>query len=226
GTPIQANMDSKDTEYFDQLLQLHSVYRITEFTCEQTLPWERTLDNPTSLTFGKYISAQEIPNTDFPEHYFNFVAYNELPAKVNIKNPLLTGFAFDSGNIIQLALWHEMALTFNITEYEDMEKPVIIAVTSCWVRHFNGLQLSGTSVTHYYLNPNIPETYHIKEQYQQPGNTIPILNIHHQRHQNLEEEKYRNRFPLATLLEINPQNYQVTDREPFLLHASATKWTP
>nr|GEU66750.1 helitron helicase-like domain-containing protein [Tanacetum cinerariifolium] len=68
------------------------------------------------------------------------------------------------GNIIQLALWHEMALTFNITEYEAMEKPVVIAVTSCWVRHFNGLQLSGTSATHYYLNPKIPETYHIKEQ--------------------------------------------------------------
>nr|GEY47962.1 nucleic acid-binding, OB-fold protein [Tanacetum cinerariifolium] len=93
------------------------------------------------------------------------------------------------GNIIQLALWHEMALTFNITEYEDMEKPVIIAITSCWVRHFNdtlfellhsqycnnikpsvtntitytGLQLSATSATHYYLNPNILETYHIKE---------------------------------------------------------------
>nr|GEX43145.1 DNA helicase [Tanacetum cinerariifolium] len=90
GTPIQANMDSKDTEYFDQLLQLHITYRITGFSCEQTLPWERTLDNPTSLTFGKCISVQEIPNTDFPEHYFNFVAYNELPSKVNIKNPLLT----------------------------------------------------------------------------------------------------------------------------------------
>nr|GEX32870.1 DNA helicase [Tanacetum cinerariifolium] len=163
GIPIQANMDSKDTEYFDQLLQLHSAYRITGFSCEQTLPWERTLDNPTSFTFGKYISVQAIPNTDFPEHYFNFVAYNELPAKVNAKNPLLTDFAFDSGNIIQLALWHELALTFNITEYEAMEKPVILAVTSCWVRRFNGLQLSGTSATHYYLNPNIPKTYNIKE---------------------------------------------------------------
>nr|GEW08022.1 DNA helicase [Tanacetum cinerariifolium] len=96
------------------------------------------------------------------EHYFNFAAYNELPAKVNVKNPVLTG-----------------------------------------------LQLSGTSATHYYLNPNIPETYHIKEQYQQLGNTVPILNIHNQRHQNLKEEKYRNQFPLATLLEVNPPNYQI-----------------
>nr|GEX94409.1 hypothetical protein [Tanacetum cinerariifolium] len=104
-----------------------------------------------------------------------------------------------------------MGLTFNITEYEAMEKPVIIVVTLCG----SGTStLSGTSTTHYYLNPNISETYHIKEQYQQLGNTIPILNIHHQRHQNLEEEKYRNRFALATLLEVNPQNYQVIPGDP------------
>ncbi|GKC51828.1 reverse transcriptase domain-containing protein [Tanacetum coccineum] len=57
-----------------------------------------------------------------------------------------------------------MALTFDIREYESMEKPVVIAISSYWVRHFNGLQLSGTSATHYYLNPNMPETYHIKQQ--------------------------------------------------------------
>ncbi|GJR43766.1 DNA helicase [Tanacetum coccineum] len=169
GTPIRANMDAKDTEYFEQLLQLHSAYRITGFSCEQTIPWERTLDNQTSLTFGKFISLQEIPNDDFPQHYFNFAAYNELPAKVNVKNTVLTG-----------------------------------------------LQLSGTSATHYYLNPNIPETYHIKEQYQQLANTVPILNIDNQRHQNQEEENHRHRFPLATLLEVNPQNYQ---RARFTSHA-------
>nr|GEU49652.1 hypothetical protein [Tanacetum cinerariifolium] len=133
----------------------------------------------------------------------------------------------NGGNIIQLALWHEMELTFNITEYEAMEKPVIIAVTFCWVRHFNGLQLSGTSTSHYYLNPNIPKTYHIKEQYQQLGNTIPISNIHNQRHQNLKEEKYRNRFPLATLLEVNPQNYQrtrFTSHERIYKISTQNKW--
>nr|GEU88960.1 DNA helicase [Tanacetum cinerariifolium] len=60
------------------------------FSCEQTIPWERTLDNPMSFTFRKFISLQEISNTDFPEHYFNFAAYNELPAKVNVRNPVLT----------------------------------------------------------------------------------------------------------------------------------------
>nr|GEU45487.1 DNA helicase [Tanacetum cinerariifolium] len=31
GTPIQANMDAKDTEYFDQLHELHAAYRITDY---------------------------------------------------------------------------------------------------------------------------------------------------------------------------------------------------
>ncbi|GJZ46103.1 DNA helicase [Tanacetum coccineum] len=161
GTPIQANMDAKDTEYFDQLLELHAAYRIAGFNCEHTLPWERTLDNPTSLTFGKFISLQEIPNNDFPEHYFNFSSYNELPAKLHIRNPVLTDYIgyvqgvseirtsgnvtsnrihrriIDiqnlSENIIRLTLWHEMALNFNLREYEAMEKPVVIAVSSCWM---------------------------------------------------------------------------------------------
>nr|GEW39822.1 nucleic acid-binding, OB-fold protein [Tanacetum cinerariifolium] len=52
GTAIQANMDVKDADYFNQLLQNHKVYRISGFSCEQTCHWERTLQNPTSLIFG------------------------------------------------------------------------------------------------------------------------------------------------------------------------------
>nr|GEV27545.1 hypothetical protein [Tanacetum cinerariifolium] len=55
GTPIQANMDVKDTDYFDQLLQHCRAYRISGFSCEQTGLWERTLDNPTSLIFGRKV---------------------------------------------------------------------------------------------------------------------------------------------------------------------------
>ncbi|GKG17070.1 hypothetical protein Tco_0362027, partial [Tanacetum coccineum] len=64
--------------------------RQTSFSCEQTAPWERTLDNPTSLTFGKFITVQEIPNDNFLEHYFNFISYNELPTKLNVRDPVLT----------------------------------------------------------------------------------------------------------------------------------------
>ncbi|GJY99142.1 DNA helicase [Tanacetum coccineum] len=90
GTPIQANMGVEDAEYFDQLLELHTAYRISDFSCDKTSPWERTLENDTSLIFGKYIQLHNIPNDDFPEHYFNFAAYNELARRANVKNAVVT----------------------------------------------------------------------------------------------------------------------------------------
>ncbi|GJT82783.1 probable UDP-3-O-acyl-N-acetylglucosamine deacetylase 2, mitochondrial isoform X1 [Tanacetum coccineum] len=38
--------------------------------------------------------------------------------------------------------------------------------------------------------------------------TSPFLNVNNQRYEDPEQEKTRNCFPLATLLEVNPQNYQ------------------
>nr|GFA52519.1 DNA helicase [Tanacetum cinerariifolium] len=90
GTPIQANMDVKDIAYFDRLLQLHKAYRISGFSCEQTCLWERTLDNPTSLIFDRFIQLEEVPEEDFPEHYVNFASYNELAARADVKNAILT----------------------------------------------------------------------------------------------------------------------------------------
>ncbi|GJW13242.1 phospholipase-like protein, partial [Tanacetum coccineum] len=113
-----------------------------------------------------------------------------------------------SGNIIGLALWNEMATEFDMQIYDSLLKPVVIAVISCWVSRYNGLQLSATSATHYYLNPNIPETLHIKQQHEQSTDTTPFLIINNQPYEDLNLERTRNRFPLATLLAVNPQNYQ------------------
>ncbi|GJV27853.1 DNA helicase [Tanacetum coccineum] len=117
-----------------------------------------------------------------------------------------------SGNAISLALWHDMAVNFNLQEYEVLERPVVIAVSSCWVRRFHGLQLFSTSTTHYYLNPNIPETFHIKQVHQQLPEPQVMLNIDNQRYENPEEEKTRNQFPLATLFDLDPQNYEQYDK--------------
>ncbi|GKA65256.1 hypothetical protein Tco_0764963, partial [Tanacetum coccineum] len=45
---------------------------------------------PTSLIFGKIVDIKEISNVSFLEHYFNFAAYNELPARANVRNAILT----------------------------------------------------------------------------------------------------------------------------------------
>nr|GEZ27334.1 hypothetical protein [Tanacetum cinerariifolium] len=143
--------------------------------------WERTLPTEISLIFGRYLQAKEIAVTNFPKHYFNFAAYNELSDRLAAKNSILTDYigrirsvgrivitenatamrksrrAIDienlSGNTIGFTLWDEMALNFNVSKYDSMEKLVIIAVSSCYINRYNGLQLSVTSSTHYYFNP-------------------------------------------------------------------------
>ena len=41
---IQANMDVKDTQYFNQVLKLNAAYRISRFSCEEARKWQCTLD--------------------------------------------------------------------------------------------------------------------------------------------------------------------------------------
>nr|GEY60326.1 hypothetical protein [Tanacetum cinerariifolium] len=74
GTLIQANMDVKDADYFDQLLQHRKAYGISCFSREQTGLWERTLDNPTSLIF-------------------QFCFLQRVPARTNVNHTILTDYA-------------------------------------------------------------------------------------------------------------------------------------
>nr|GEZ91001.1 nucleic acid-binding, OB-fold protein [Tanacetum cinerariifolium] len=120
---------------------------------------ERTLENPTSLIFGRYIDLIEILNDGFPEHYFNFASYNELSARADVRIVILTAVSrvhtsgdattnrirrrIDiqdlDGNTIVLTLWHEMALNFNVQEYEAMEKPVVIAMESILTNYYEAV---------------------------------------------------------------------------------------
>ncbi|GKA93172.1 hypothetical protein Tco_0815158 [Tanacetum coccineum] len=112
-----------------------------------------------------------------------------------------------SGKIIGLTLWNEMATEFDMAGYELMQKPIVIA-------------LSGSSATHYYLNPNIAEPYQIQQLHPQITDAFPTLNIQTQRHEEPEQEKTRNRFPLSALLEVGP----LSDNHPLPLQFETDKW--
>ncbi|XP_071719946.1 uncharacterized protein [Rutidosis leptorrhynchoides] len=59
-----------------------------------------------------------------------------------------------SGNTLQVTLWNEIATAFDAETYDLVEKPVILAVSSCRPKLFRGdLQLNGTKATHCYFNP-------------------------------------------------------------------------
>ncbi|GJV25655.1 DNA helicase [Tanacetum coccineum] len=95
----------------------------------------------------------------FPEHHFNFIAYNEVADRANVSGAPLTD-------------------KFDMDEYEKLQKPVIIAVSSAWAnKRYGELQLSATSATHYYLNPNIQEVDYILSVYKDLINPTPALEI-------------------------------------------------
>ncbi|GKB03353.1 DNA helicase [Tanacetum coccineum] len=79
---IQANMSLKDLDYFNPKLQIGMAYRISNFICEPTSPYQQTLENKTSLRFGKYTTFDNIPATTFPHHFFQFTSYNQLELKM------------------------------------------------------------------------------------------------------------------------------------------------
>ncbi|GKC10500.1 hypothetical protein Tco_1007282, partial [Tanacetum coccineum] len=51
-------MDLKDTEYFNELLQLNNAYRISRFGCTDTKKWQRTVDNKTTLDISIYSEGE------------------------------------------------------------------------------------------------------------------------------------------------------------------------
>ncbi|PWA94502.1 nucleic acid-binding, OB-fold protein [Artemisia annua] len=92
GSAIQANADLKEEERFERDLQVNCVYRIEGFGFEKTDSWGKTLDNDITLCFGKHTHVQLLKDEDFPYHYFNFAAYNELGGRLEKKNPILTDY--------------------------------------------------------------------------------------------------------------------------------------
>ncbi|PWA35398.1 hypothetical protein CTI12_AA609870 [Artemisia annua] len=112
-------------------------------------------------------------------------------------------------NSIELTLWGSLAETFNKEGIDALEKPVIIAVTSCRVsRYQNNLQLSSTPATYYYINPTIPELEQYKQEYRTMFNINPPLQVIRQPFHDKEKEKTRNRFPLASLMVQVPLSYK------------------
>nr|GEX13999.1 nucleic acid-binding, OB-fold protein [Tanacetum cinerariifolium] len=134
--------------------------------------------------------------SEFPEHHFEFVAYNQLASRITYKDenskmiyPLLTDYLGclrsigeatpirDSkteqnylrkldikntdGNVVEFAMWDEVANNFNKESIEKLAPLVTIVVSLCKVTKYRDLQLTATSATHYYINPHTPEAQYL-----------------------------------------------------------------
>ncbi|PWA34738.1 hypothetical protein CTI12_AA616250 [Artemisia annua] len=145
GSAIQANTDLKEKARFDRDLQINSVYKIQGFGFEKADGWGKTLDNDFTLSFGKYTQIEQLSETNFPYHYFNFAAFNELNARLEKKNPILTG------GQIQMSATSATRYYFN----PDVEETRQL-LAACELA--GQIQMSATSATRYYFNPDVEET--------------------------------------------------------------------
>ncbi|PWA36919.1 helitron helicase-like domain-containing protein [Artemisia annua] len=214
GHAIQANMEAPEINHFKGILIPGKTYRVYNFTCVPTENWQQILTNPVSLSFTTSIAFDAIDDDGFPNHYFDFVSYSQLPSRVidpmdktKKPQPILTGCYISSTKSDKIgnpnknrAAFRKIEiqnLNFNKEEIDAMEKPVIIAVSSCRVSRFrNNLQLSATPATYYYIDPDIPEL----QQYREAFNLNPPLQIIRQPFKDKEREKFCNRYPLAVLM--------------------------
>ena len=94
-------MNIRDIDFFNPKIKVGSVYRISEFMCEPTNPYQQTIDNKTSIRFGRITKFEPTTTTDIPHHYFNFVSYNQLQSRVpredasgRMEYPILTGHVY------------------------------------------------------------------------------------------------------------------------------------
>ncbi|GJU87513.1 DNA helicase [Tanacetum coccineum] len=82
-TAIQATMDLRSLTYFDQLLKLKKAYRILNFICENTKPYQQTLENKVSLKFGQITSFEVLPGKEITP----YVQLSATPATYYYINP-------------------------------------------------------------------------------------------------------------------------------------------
>ncbi|GKC66752.1 hypothetical protein Tco_1099350, partial [Tanacetum coccineum] len=82
---------------------------------------------------------------------------------------------------LPFVIWNETAENFDMVTYAAMEKPVVIVVSSTWVTKRYGD----------FINP------------------VHTLQVQRQRCSTKQEEQMRNRYSLESLLNVNPQHYQV-----------------
>ncbi|PWA40736.1 hypothetical protein CTI12_AA556890 [Artemisia annua] len=178
GSAIQANADLKEKERFERDLQINSVYKIQGFGFEKTDSWGKTLDNDFTLCFGKYTQIDLLQDNHFPYHYFNFAAFNELNARLEKKNPILTDY---------------------IGYVHNLEK----------VKEYGGATTNRVKAEHCYDSYKKPHLAVII--YNETNTAVPQLEVQTERLTNWEQERNRNRVPLATLLQIDPKTQQKCD---------------
>ncbi|GJU58778.1 DNA helicase, partial [Tanacetum coccineum] len=183
---IQANMDINNIDYFNPLLKPGTVYRFSNFIYETTNPYHQTLVNKVSLKFGKITRFDILTEkeSEFPEHHFEFIAYNQLASKVPYQDenskmiyPVLTGCIRSNNNVTPFGDANTGQKYLRKVDIENLDGNIVeFTMWDELVKQFNKAKnrkdkspviivvsscrvtkYKATPATYYYINPRIPK---------------------------------------------------------------------
>ncbi|GJU48659.1 nucleic acid-binding, OB-fold protein [Tanacetum coccineum] len=213
GNAIQTNINVSDVEYFNQILEIGSAYRVYDLAMNQqahgsillktkqvsdlgdTLnlkPYQRLAFQIISLTLLYWLCSTvgDLAILEDPNRR------HTIRRKVDIEN--------QDGIIIKFTMWGDVALEFDKELVEIMEGPKIIVVSSCHVSWYRVVCLSCHSL---YLNPNIPNTELSRAEYKKNPNRSPLLEVCKHWFEDPDKERLQNRYSLALFLHQNQEAY-------------------
>ncbi|KAL8255655.1 hypothetical protein R6Q59_030722, partial [Mikania micrantha] len=180
-----------------------------------------------ALKIGKATTI--IPMTEInniPHHYFNFVPYNDLTARV-YHDKILTDYigiiktvhgdhkqpdsiirldvANQSGEQIQITLWPEIASLVDIEALTNKKQHVVAAISSLRVSEFKGkIQMASTSATRVHTDPDINIAKTILASYTAQEDTNTPTNTYDLPLQTIIDPSTHNRTTIAALLQRIP----------------------
>uniref|UniRef100_A0A251TN62 Putative nucleic acid-binding, OB-fold protein n=3 Tax=Helianthus annuus TaxID=4232 RepID=A0A251TN62_HELAN len=176
---IQAFVKGKNCKTLDSKLCLQTCYQIKGYGCTDPDNFTNTLTHPATMNLGNATVITSIPdNENIPKQYFELATRRRMEVqaktegivdkKTHENRPYVVLSLKDCSNQdVTVALWEEIATVksrFNRAEIEAGAAPVILAMTGLKAKTYYGtLQLSSTSSTHVYLNPQTVETETLKE---------------------------------------------------------------
>ncbi|KAD7476907.1 hypothetical protein E3N88_00043 [Mikania micrantha] len=140
GSGIQSLFEKTEEDHFNKIINLMTCYTFSNYVCVNAPTIYSVTPHRAALKIGK--AATIIPMTEInniPHHYFNFVPYNDLTARV-YHDKILT----------------EIASLVDIEALTNKKQHVVAAISSLRVSEFKGkIQMASTSATRVHTDPDI-----------------------------------------------------------------------
>ncbi|KAF5781652.1 putative nucleic acid-binding, replication factor A [Helianthus annuus] len=153
----------------------HSCYRVSHYLSGEARDKYNVVKHDVILRLGKGTTFESIPDFGFPFHYFNFLPYTNLKERIDnhtiltdfigrfvrftfdrptASNRRLLKFEVEDISSLRFPYGKEIADTIDKVSFTRAPFPAILALTSMKVGIYYDLQLTSTSATHVYLNPD------------------------------------------------------------------------